>query len=67
MSTVLGTVFLFCPDGAVALLVGTAISPLTEGDLAKAIIAGTWLAVFIGLILNMAAKFKLGVITEDFL
>ncbi len=52
------------PDGAVALLVGTAILPLSGGDPAKAIIAGTWLAVFTGLILIMAAKFKLGVIAS---
>ena len=50
------------PDGAVALLVGTAILPLTDGDPAKAVVAGTWLAVFTGLILILAARFKLGVI-----
>lgn len=52
------------PDGAVALLVGTAILPLTGGDPAMAIIAGTWLAIFTGLILIIAAKFKLGVIAS---
>jgi SulP family sulfate permease len=52
------------PDGAVALLVGTAILPLTAGDPAKAVIAGTWLAFFTGVILIAAAKFKLGVIAN---
>ena len=52
------------PDGAVALLVGTAILPLTGGDPAMAIIAGTWLAIFTGLILIIAAKFKLGVVAS---
>ena len=52
------------PDGAVALLVGMAILPLTDGDPAKAVVAGTWLAVFTGLILILAAKLKLGVIAS---
>ena len=52
------------PDGAVALLVGAAILPLTGGDPAKAMIAGTWLAVFTGLILIIAARFKLGVVAS---
>jgi SulP family sulfate permease len=52
------------PDGAVALLVGTAILPLTGGDPAKAMIAGTWLAIFTGLILIIAARFKLGVVAS---
>jgi SulP family sulfate permease len=52
------------PDGAVALLVGTAILPLTGGDPAKAIIAGTWLAIFTGVILIIAARFKLGVVAS---
>lgn len=52
------------PDGAVALLVGAAILPLTGGDPAKAVIAGTWLAIFTGLILILAAKFKLGVVAS---
>ena len=54
------------PDGAVALLVGTAILPLTGGDPAMALVAGTWLAIFTGLILIVAAIFKLGVV-ERFL
>jgi len=52
------------PDGAVALLVGAAILPLTGGDPAKAMIAGTWLAIFTGLILIIAARFKLGVVAS---
>jgi len=52
------------PDGAVALLVGTAILPLTGGDPAKAMVAGTWLAIFTGLILILAARFRLGVVAS---
>ena len=52
------------PDGAVALLVGAAILPLTGGDPAKAVVAGTWLALFTGVILIVAAKFKLGVVAN---
>ncbi len=52
------------PDGAVALLVGTAILPLTGGDPALALVAGAWLAIFTGLILIMAALFKLGAIAS---
>ena len=52
------------PDGAVALLVGTAILPLTAGDPAKAVVAGTWLAFFTGVILIAAARFKLGAVAS---
>lgn len=52
------------PDGAVALLVGAAILPLSEGDPAKALVAGTWLAIFTGIILIMAARLKLGVVAN---
>jgi SulP family sulfate permease len=52
------------PDGAVALLVGAAILPLTGGDPAMAIIAGTWLAIFTGLILVVASRLKIGVVAS---
>ena len=52
------------PDGAVALLAGVAILPLTGGDPAKGLIAGSWLAVFTGIILVTAAKLRLGVIAS---
>ena len=52
------------PDGAVALLVGAAILPLTDGDPAKAVIAGIWLAFFTGTILIVAAMLRLGVIAN---
>ena len=52
------------PDGAVALLVGTAILPLTAGDPSKAVVAGTWLALFTGIILIIASKFKLGAVAN---
>ncbi len=52
------------PDGAVALLAGVAIMPLTGGDPTMALIAGAWLAVFTGIILITAAKLRLGVIAS---
>lgn len=52
------------PDGAVALLVGTAILPLTAGDPNKAVVAGTWLALFTGVILIAASRFRLGAVAS---
>ena len=69
-----GTVgyFLFCssrhmnvgPDGAVALLAGVAILPITAGDPSKGLIAGAWLALFTGVILIVAARLRLGVVAS---
>lgn len=73
-SALVGTVayFLFAtsrhmnvgPDGAVALLAGVAILPITGGDPAKALIAGAWLAMFTGIILILAAWLRLGAIAS---
>jgi SulP family sulfate permease len=52
------------PDGAVALLAGVVIMPLTGGDPAKGLIVGAWLAVFTGLILIAAGKLRLGVVAS---
>jgi len=52
------------PDGAVALLAGVAIMPLTDGDPTMGLIAGAWLALFTGIILIVAAKLRLGVIAN---
>lgn len=52
------------PDGAVALLAGVAIMPLADGDPAKGVIAGAWLALFTGTILIIAAKLRLGIIAS---
>ena len=51
-------------DGAVALWVGTAILPLTGGDAVHAVVVGTWLALFTGVILVVASGFKLGVVAS---
>jgi SulP family sulfate permease len=52
------------PDGAVALLAGVVILPLTGGDPANALIASSWLAVFTGIILVAAAALRLGVVAS---
>ena len=52
------------PDGAVALLAGTVILPLTGGDPEKGLIIGGWLAIFTGVILITVAKFRLGAIAS---
>jgi SulP family sulfate permease len=52
------------PDGAVALMAGVVIMPLTGGDPAKGLIVGAWLAVFTGLILIAAGKLRLGVVAS---
>lgn len=52
------------PDGAVALLAGVAIIPITGGDPAMGLIAGAWLALFTGAILITAAKLRLGVVAS---
>ena len=52
------------PDGAVALLAGVVILPLTDGDPSKALIAGSWLALFTGVILIAAAALRLGVVAS---
>ena len=52
------------PDGGVALLAGVAIAPVVVDDPNKALIAGAWLALFTGIILIVAGKFRLGVVAN---
>ena len=52
------------PDGAVALLAGTVIFPLTEGDPEQGAIVGAWLALFTGVILIAAAILQLGTVAS---
>lgn len=52
------------PDGAVALLAGTTILPLTGGNPEEGVIVGAWLALFTGLILILAAKLQLGAVAS---
>ena len=54
------------PDAAVALLVGAAVGPLANGDAGQALALSTWLALLAGLILWLAAYFRLGA-AADFL
>jgi len=54
------------PDAALAIMVGTAIGPLSGGDPGKAMALSAWLALLTGIILILAAWLRLGV-TADFL
>jgi SulP family sulfate permease len=54
------------PDAAVALLVGAAVGPLSNGDPGQALALSTWLALLAGLLLWLAAYFRLGA-AADFL
>ena len=54
------------PDAAVAIMVGAAISPLSDSDPGKAIAVSSWLALIVGLILLVAAWLRLGA-AADFL
>jgi SulP family sulfate permease len=52
------------PDAAIAILVGAAVGPLSEGDPGKAVVLSTWLALLAAAILLLAAWLKLGGIAE---
>ncbi|HMP60913.1 MAG TPA: SulP family inorganic anion transporter, partial [Gemmatales bacterium] len=54
------------PDAAIALMVGAAVADLGGGDPARAVAISTWLALLTGLLLVLAAWFKLGA-AADFL
>jgi SulP family sulfate permease len=54
------------PDAAVAIMVGAAIAPLSEGDPGKAVALSAWLALLVAGILLLAAWFRLGA-AADFL
>lgn len=48
------------PDAAVAIMVGAAIGPLSDGDPAKAVAVSSWLALLTAIILLLAAWLRLG-------
>jgi SulP family sulfate permease len=52
------------PDAAVAILVGAAVGPLSNGDVGQAVVLSSWLALLVALILLLAGWLKLGGIAE---
>src|SRR5262245_3709282 len=52
------------PDAAVAILVGAAVAPLSNGDAGQIVVLSTWLALLVAVILLLAAWLKLGGIAE---
>jgi SulP family sulfate permease len=54
------------PDAAIAIMVGAAVGPLSDGDPGKAIALSTWLALLVAGILLLAAWLRLGA-AADFL
>jgi SulP family sulfate permease len=54
------------PDAAVAIMVGAAVGPLSDGDPGKAIALSAWLALLTAIILLLAAWLRLGA-AADFL
>jgi SulP family sulfate permease len=54
------------PDAALAIMVGAAVGPLSDGDPGKAIALSAWVALLAGVILLLAAWLRLGA-AADFL
>jgi SulP family sulfate permease len=52
------------PDAAVAILVGAAVGPLSNGDAGQAVVLSTWLALLVAAILLLAGWLKLGGVAE---
>jgi SulP family sulfate permease len=52
------------PDAAVAILVGAAVGPLSNGDTGQAVVLSTWLALLVAAILLLAGWLRLGGISE---
>jgi SulP family sulfate permease len=52
------------PDAAVAILVGAAVGPLSEGDAGQAVVLSTWLAILAAAILLLAGWLRLGGIAD---
>src|SRR5262249_42750342 len=52
------------PDAAVAILVGAAVGPLSNGDAGQAVVLSTWLALLVAVILLLAGLLRLGGIAE---
>src|SRR5262245_54346113 len=54
------------PDAAIAIMVGAAVGPLSDGDPGKAVALSAWLALLAAIILLLAAWLRLGA-AADFL
>src|SRR6516225_183240 len=52
------------PDAAVAILVGAAVGPLSNGDTGQAVVLSTWLSLLVAVILLVAGALKLGGMAE---
>jgi sulfate permease, SulP family len=52
------------PDAAVAILVGAAVGPLSNGDVGQTVVLSTWLSLLVAVILLLAGRLKLGGIAE---
>jgi SulP family sulfate permease len=52
------------PDAAVAILVGAAVGPLSNGDTGQVVVLSTWLALLVGVMLLLAGWLKLGGIAD---
>jgi SulP family sulfate permease len=52
------------PDAAVAILVGAAVGPLSNGDAGQVVVLSTWLALLVGVILLLAGWLRLGGIAD---
>jgi SulP family sulfate permease len=52
------------PDAAVAILVGAAVGPLSNGDAGQAVVLSTWLSLLAAFILLLAGLLRLGGIAE---
>jgi SulP family sulfate permease len=52
------------PDAAVAILVGAAVGPLSNGDAGQVVVLSTWLALLVAGILLLAGALKLGSISD---
>jgi SulP family sulfate permease len=48
------------PDAAIAILVGAAVGPLSNGDAGQVVVLSTWLALLVAAILLVAGWLKLG-------
>jgi SulP family sulfate permease len=52
------------PDAAVAILVGAAVGPLSNGDAGQVVVLSTWLTLLVAIILLVAGWLKLGGIAD---
>jgi SulP family sulfate permease len=52
------------PDAAVAILVGAAVGPLSNGDAGQVVVLSTWLSLLVAVILLLAGWLRLGGIAD---